>query len=460
MKIKVAIFLALAAVLSLTIIPVLAQPPLPHAFYGTVQINGQPAPAGTQVEARGQNVATGIAGNPIVTTQAGKYGGPTLDEGKLVVQGLNLTDGTTISFYINNVPANQTFAFQSGQKTELALMVTISFPSVTLNAISSPTNDPTPTFTGTASSSQNIISGVEYQVDGGSWTAATASDGSFNTVTENFTFTTSSLSDGSHTVWARATAGGQTTPEANYARQAFTVDTVAPRVASTFPASGAVNVSIETRDIVAYFNEAIASVVFTLGGVSGGADAGGTIARFTLQSGVSLKANTAYTASVSATDLAGNPMSQTYTWSFTTGGGGTAPDTTPPGVVSTTPSPGASNVNADTTISAKFSEVINQGTLNFTIAGVDGSKTYDAASSTASFRPKNKLSPGVTYNASVSAKDAAGNAMSKPYTWSFSTAASSPPPPARTIDWTVIGIIVFGIIVLAVVVILMRRSRA
>jgi len=52
--------------------PVSAEPPppLPHAFYGAVEVNGEPAPAGTQVEARGAGVLTGVLGNPITVTQA------------------------------------------------------------------------------------------------------------------------------------------------------------------------------------------------------------------------------------------------------------------------------------------------------------------------------------------------------------------------------------------------------
>ena len=477
MKATIAIFVAVAALLSFAIMPVLAQqgpPPLPHAFYGTVQINGQAAPAGTQVEARGQNVRTGIAGNPITTVQAGKYGGPTLDEGKLVVQG-NIADGTTISFYINNVPAGQTFAFLSGQRTELALTVSISFPSVTLNAIASPTNDPTPTFTGMASSTQNNIALVEYQLDGGSWTAATASDGSFNTVSESFTFTTSSLADGSHTVWARATAGGQTTPEANYARQTFTVDTVAPRVVSSVPANGAANVSINAS-ARAIFSEDISltNLNFTLDSVAGDViyNKGDFSATFVLKPGSSLKPNTAYTARVSAQDLAGNPMSQAYTWSFTTGGGGTTPDTTPPSIRSTSPTQGASNVALDIAITAKFSEAINKATLNFTIAGVAGSISYDESGLTAKFMPKAKLNLSTTYSASISAKDSAGNAMSKPYTWSFTTTAASPPPPSSPIiNWalikdmirshsTLIVGIIAAIILIVLIVVLVRRRRA
>jgi len=103
-------------------------------------------------------------------------------------------------------------------------------PSVTITALTpDPTNDNTPTFTGTATDTLTNISSVEYRVDDGSWTAATASDGAFNSLSEGYTFTTSALSDGAHTVYVRATdAATNTTAEANYASDSFTVQTVTP----------------------------------------------------------------------------------------------------------------------------------------------------------------------------------------------------------------------------------------
>ena len=52
-------------------------PPFPQAFYGDATIRSQPAPVGTVVEARGVNVKL-TSTNPITTTVAGKYGGPTV----------------------------------------------------------------------------------------------------------------------------------------------------------------------------------------------------------------------------------------------------------------------------------------------------------------------------------------------------------------------------------------------
>ena len=75
-------------------------PPPPQAFYGDATIRSQPAPVGTVVEARGGNVKTNIIANPITTTVAGQFGGPTLAEVKLGVQGW-IEPRTPIYFYLN-----------------------------------------------------------------------------------------------------------------------------------------------------------------------------------------------------------------------------------------------------------------------------------------------------------------------------------------------------------------------
>jgi len=115
--------------------PVSAEvPPLPHAFYGAVEINGSPAPVGTQVEAAGEGVLTSTAGNPLVTIEPGKYGDAGPLEPKLVVQG-DITDGATLTFYVNGVAATPTADWHSGEVTTLDIMVSISdvTPMVTTN---------------------------------------------------------------------------------------------------------------------------------------------------------------------------------------------------------------------------------------------------------------------------------------------------------------------------------------
>ncbi|MBA7470174.1 hypothetical protein ES707_05452 [subsurface metagenome] len=125
---KATIFIVVALLLTLCSAPVYASTPLlPHAFYGNVTINGSPARTGTTVEARGEGVLTGIAGNPITVTETGKYGGPGGLDPKLVVQG-DIADEATITFYVNGKSTGETYPFDSGEVTELPLSVTTAAP--------------------------------------------------------------------------------------------------------------------------------------------------------------------------------------------------------------------------------------------------------------------------------------------------------------------------------------------
>ncbi|MGA9349129.1 MAG: hypothetical protein WBW48_10030 [Anaerolineae bacterium] len=123
------IVLSLWMVVSATTPAAVQPPPIPHSFYGAVEINGEPAPVGTQVEARGTGVLTGMLGNPITVTQVGQYGGPGGFDPKLAVQG-QVADGTPIEFYVDGVraqcavpggPWQESYPFSSGAVTELNL---------------------------------------------------------------------------------------------------------------------------------------------------------------------------------------------------------------------------------------------------------------------------------------------------------------------------------------------------
>jgi len=127
MKTKMVAFMLLAMLLALAVSPVYADeaPTIPHAFYGAVEINGSPAPVGTEVEARGEGVTTGVTQNPVETTVEGEYGGGDDPmEPKLIVWG-NIADGATVTFYVNGFSTGQTAAWHSGEVTEVDLAVTI-----------------------------------------------------------------------------------------------------------------------------------------------------------------------------------------------------------------------------------------------------------------------------------------------------------------------------------------------
>lgn len=95
-------------------------PDTPQLFYGYVNINGAPAPAGTEIKAVGEGVVY-TSDNPLKTTTPGKYGDG-LD--KLVVQGPNA--GTLITFYVNGVSTDKTASFVAGAApVQVDLSVTI-----------------------------------------------------------------------------------------------------------------------------------------------------------------------------------------------------------------------------------------------------------------------------------------------------------------------------------------------
>ena len=124
---KATIFIVSAFLLMLCAVPVYADdiPPLPHAFYGALEVNGSDAEPGYTVEARGEGVTTGIAGNPIVTEEVGRYGSADPLGAKLIVQG-DISDGATITFYVDSEPTGQTTEWHSSEITEFDLSVTIA----------------------------------------------------------------------------------------------------------------------------------------------------------------------------------------------------------------------------------------------------------------------------------------------------------------------------------------------
>ncbi len=143
-----------------------AIPPVPHAFYGTVTIYGAPAPAGSSITARGQNILVDIPGNPFITTTAGEYGGPGRDDPKLIVQGNDsLANGTPIEFYINGVRAQcaaaggvwqATYPFTSGATTQLNLRIVDVTETPTATPTRTPSRTPTRTPTLTRTSTPTI----------------------------------------------------------------------------------------------------------------------------------------------------------------------------------------------------------------------------------------------------------------------------------------------------------------
>ncbi len=166
-----------------------------------------------------------------------------------------------------------------------------------------------------------------------------------------------------------------------------------------------------------------------------------------------LATSTKYTATISGIkDTAGDPMTAPFSWSFTT-----AASTTPgPTVIGETPAAGATKVVISSNVIATFSEPVQAGTISFTITNSAGSAVpatvfYNSSYNAAVLMPTSPLAYSTKYTATVSgAEDTAGNLMSGPVTWSFTTAAQStstgdpttlapslgaPPSPGPNVIW-------------------------
>jgi outer membrane protein assembly factor BamB len=212
-------------------------------------------------------------------------------------------------------------------------------------------------------------------------------------------------------------------------------DTTPPTVLSTNPPGYSTSVPLYSS-ITATFTEAmdpatLTATSFTL--MDGTTPVPGTVTYIsgtaTFTPSAYLTPSTVYTAKITTgvKDLAGNALSSNYSWQFQT----SAPDTTPPTVVSTNPVTSANSVTINTGIAATFSEPMDPSTVTaaeFTLmkgsTPVTGTVTYSGT--TATFTLATPLDFSTTYIASISngAKDLAGNAMAATYTWTFTTSAA------------------------------------
>ena len=117
------------ALLTASVPPVLAFPPLPSSFYGTVKVDGTNVPLGTMVSAW-------INGVQYASASVSLYAGDTVHS--LIVPGDDPdvpgkdggVPGETIVFYIGNQRADQTAIWQSGRNLRLDLSYTTADISV------------------------------------------------------------------------------------------------------------------------------------------------------------------------------------------------------------------------------------------------------------------------------------------------------------------------------------------
>ena len=221
-----------------------------------------------------------------------------------------------------------------------------------------------------------------------------------------------------------------------------------PSVSSTNPLNAATSVPINQK-IAATFSVVMDATTITtstftvLQGttpVVGFVSYSGTTALFTPAN--NFAPNTAFTATITtgADDLAGNSLTNNYTWSFTTGAIAVV---TPPTVSSTNPNNAAVGVPINQSIGATFSVAMDATTITastFTVlqgtTPVPGFVSYSGT--TAIFNPTNDFAANTLYKATITtgASDLAGNAIANNHVWSFTTGAIAivTPPTVSSTD--------------------------
>jgi len=435
--------LGLLLVLTLVLVPVpaLAIPPSGHVFHGIVTGEGGPVAQGTPITAS-------VPGGPDYTTQTidaeGSYSLLVEADDPDTPEKDGASAGDLIEFYIDGVKAElydveadewlDSYPFEIQGLTELNLMLPVAdttAPTVTIDDVADYVNA-LAQISGTASddvaldkvrvSIENTTESVFW--NGTDWSSATEVwlDA---TGTEVWTYTMPALTSGK-SYQVRAKAIDTSTNESAVASDSFTFDTAAPTVTITSPVAEAPSVAVDSV-VTATFDEAIdeATLVFTLGAISGTTtyDIGTNTANFTPDA--NLDYETSYTASVKASDVAGNPMAEAHTWSFTT----MAADTTPPTVVSTVPLDADTNVPLDVVVSATFDEDIQQGD-NFGSIAISGAAGVSASIDGATLTiAHDNFAYETSYTVTIPAgavDDLAGNPLAEDKVWSFTTGAAGP----------------------------------
>jgi methionine-rich copper-binding protein CopC len=260
--------------------------------------------------------------------------------------------------------------------------------------------------------------------------------------TATWTPTASLTGSTTYTVTVSGAENGSGNPMSEPFSWSFTTTAAPPSVTTESPVNAATNVAVSTA-VTATFSEAVqsSSINFTMTSSSGGSVAANVTYNSSTETvmltpSAALGAGMTYTVTVSrAESNAGVAMTGPFTWSFTTA----ASALLSPAVTTQTPGPGTTGVAVSSPVTATFNEAVQPGTVTFTLRSslgtlVEGDLSYNSTTNTETFTPSTALAFGTTYTSTVSgARDAAGDPMAGPLTWSFTT-EPSPTLPVVTIS--------------------------
>ncbi len=205
-------------------------------------------------------------------------------------------------------------------------------------------------------------------------------------------------------------------------------DTTPPAITAASPAHGSTNVSITPLFLFTFsepMNVSTMQVSIAPSVTLTSPTWANRNTELTLQPIAALAQNTTYTLAIEGKDVAGNALIDRKLFSFSTSG--PIPDTTPPTVLSTTPTHNAIGIARGASITVRFSEPMDRASAQtaFAITSPPGFNSgvfdWNAAGTEMTFNPDADFPYGTTVNwrVSTAAKDAAGNTLEGNMTASF-----------------------------------------
>lgn len=205
-------------------------------------------------------------------------------------------------------------------------------------------------------------------------------------------------------------------------------DTTPPTITAASPLHGSTNVAT-TPQFIFIFSEPmnVGTVQVTIAptvALSAPTWANGNT-ELTLQPTAALAQNTTYTLAIDGKDVAGNSLTDRKLFSFSTTG--PAPDTTPPTVLSATPTHGAIGIARNAAITVTFSEPMDKASAQtaFAITSPPGFNSgvfdWNAEGTEMAFNPDTDFPHGTTvdWRVTTAAKDTSGNTLEANVTASF-----------------------------------------